>query len=49
VLGRGYGAAGVGGEGWKWSRRLLVWKEESVRDCFSLLLNIVLQADVIDK
>ena len=31
-----------------WRRRLLAWKEESVRECYVLLSNIVLQDTVDD-
>jgi len=39
----------VGGGGWEWRRQLLAWGEESVRECFEELHNIVLQVDVTDK
>jgi len=43
---RGLGAA----DGWErlWRRRLLAWEEESVRECYVLLHNIVLQENVED-
>ncbi|XP_024640744.1 uncharacterized protein [Medicago truncatula] len=36
--------------GWErvWRRRLLAWEEESVRECYVLLYNIVLQENVHD-
>jgi hypothetical protein len=39
------GRLGWDGEGraWVWRRRLFAWEEESVRECSSLLCNIVLQ------
>jgi len=40
---------GEGGDAWKWKRRLFVWEEENVRECISLLHNIVLHANVVDK
>jgi len=40
---------GVGGGAWEWRRRLLAWKEDSVLECLSLLCNIVLQDDTIDR
>jgi hypothetical protein len=36
------------GGAWVWRRRLLTWEEESVRECYALLLNIVLQDNVCD-
>jgi hypothetical protein len=33
----------VGGSGWVWRRRLMAWEEDSVRECASLLNNVVLQ------
>lgn len=38
----------VGEYGWVWRRRLLAWEEESVRECVSLLNNIVLQENIQD-
>ena len=38
----------VGGMGWEWRRRLLVWEEESVEECSVLLHNVVLQVIVHD-
>ena len=38
-----------GGGAWVWRRRLLVWEEESVRECSFLLHNIVLQDTVSDN
>ena len=40
---------GVGGAAWEWRRRLLAWEEDSVLECSSLLCNIVLQDDTIDR
>jgi hypothetical protein len=39
----------VGGGAWVWRRRLLAWEEETVTECATLLSDIVLQVDVIDK
>jgi len=33
-----------GGGAWDWRRRLLAWEEESVRECYVMLHNVVLQA-----
>jgi hypothetical protein len=38
-----------GGNGWVWRRRLLAWEEESVRECGSLLNNVVLQENIQDQ
>ena len=38
-----------GGVGWVWRHRLLVWEEDSVRECVTLLNNIVLQANIQDQ
>jgi hypothetical protein len=43
--GRGWG---IGGGAWVWRRRLFAWEEESVRECYLLLHNIVLQDSVHD-
>ena len=37
-----------GGGAWVWRRRLLVWEEESVRECSALLHNVVLQEQTHD-
>jgi len=39
----------VGGNGWLWRRRLLAWEEDSVRECASLLNNVILQENVQDQ
>ncbi|XP_024630861.1 uncharacterized protein [Medicago truncatula] len=39
----------VEGDAWVWQRRLLVWEEELVTECSSLLCNIVLQDHVLDR
>ena len=39
----------VGGNGWVWRRRLMAWEEDSVRECASLLNNIVLQENIQDQ
>jgi len=39
----------VGGGGWEWRRRLFVWEEDTVRECSTLLSNIVLQENVYDS
>lgn len=36
----------VGGDAWGWHRRLHAWEEESVTECFILLHDVVLQANV---
>ncbi|XP_024628614.1 uncharacterized protein [Medicago truncatula] len=38
-----------GGNGWVWRRRLLAWEEESMRECITLLVNIVLQVNIHDR
>jgi len=38
----------LGWAAWVWRRRLMVWEEESVRECFVLLNNIVLQDQLND-
>jgi hypothetical protein len=40
---------GLGGEAWKWRRRLFAWEEELVLECIALLSNIVLQDDTCDR
>lgn len=37
-----------GGGAWEWRRRLFAW-EECVRECSTLLHNIVLQDNIVDK
>ncbi|GAU32021.1 hypothetical protein TSUD_158120 [Trifolium subterraneum] len=39
---------GVGGEAWKWRRRLLAWEEELVVECVDCLSSVLLQEGVID-
>ena len=39
---------GEGGNAWGWRRRLLAWEEGSVRECFVLLNNIILQDHIQD-
>jgi len=39
---------GTGGGAWVWRRRLFAWEEESVRECYLLLHNIVFQDSVHD-
>ena len=38
-----------GGEAWGWRRRLFAWEEDSVRECSSLLSNVVLQDHIQDN
>ncbi|XP_024640546.1 uncharacterized protein [Medicago truncatula] len=38
-----------GGNGWVWRQRLLAWEEESMRECITLLDNIVLQVHIQDR
>lgn len=38
----------VGGSGWVWRRGILVWEEESMRECSVLLHNVVLQDNIFD-
>ncbi|GAU11374.1 hypothetical protein TSUD_343650 [Trifolium subterraneum] len=40
---------GIGGEAWKWRRRLFAWEEELVLECIARLSNIVLQVDIPDR
>jgi len=40
---------GEGGEAWKWRRRLLVWEEELVGQCWILLLYVTLQVAISDQ
>ncbi|GAU13302.1 hypothetical protein TSUD_42560 [Trifolium subterraneum] len=40
---------GVGGEAWKWRRRLFAWEEELVTGCIARLSNVSLQAGVSDS
>jgi len=35
----------VGGEAWKWRRRLWVWEEELLEECRLFLLIVTLQVD----
>jgi len=37
------------GEAWLWRRRLFAWEEESAKECSSLLHNIVMQQNTVDK
>ncbi|GAU51648.1 hypothetical protein TSUD_414700 [Trifolium subterraneum] len=39
---------GVGGEAWKWRRRLYAWEEDLVLECITRLSNVVLQVDARD-
>ncbi|GAU15013.1 hypothetical protein TSUD_48080 [Trifolium subterraneum] len=39
---------GVGGEAWKWRRRLYAWEEDLVLECIARLSNVVLQVDARD-
>jgi len=39
---------GVGGEAWKWRRRLWVWEEELLEECRLFLLIVTLQVDSVD-
>jgi hypothetical protein len=36
------------GRGWVWRRRLLAWEEDTVRECYLLVHNVVLQENVSD-
>jgi len=38
-----------GGNAWRWRRRLLAWEEESLRKCYALLVNVVLQDNLQDS
>jgi len=38
----------AGGSGWRWRCRLLAWEEESVRECVTLLHNVILQENLQD-
>ncbi|AES89497.1 hypothetical protein MTR_4g076130 [Medicago truncatula] len=38
----------VGGEAWKWRRRLWVWEEELLKECRLFLLTVTLQVDYAD-
>ncbi|GAU24627.1 hypothetical protein TSUD_289900 [Trifolium subterraneum] len=40
---------GVGGEAWKWRRRLLAWEEELVVECVDCLSSVFLQDGVLDR
>ena len=40
---------GGGGGAWLWRRRLLAWEEETVSECASLLHDVVLQDNTIDR
>jgi hypothetical protein len=40
---------GVGGDAWRWRRRLLVWEKELIMECKTLLDNVNLQVDIIDQ
>ncbi|GAU40836.1 hypothetical protein TSUD_287740 [Trifolium subterraneum] len=40
---------GVGGEAWKWRRRLHAWEEELVLECVERLSNVVLQVNEHDR
>ncbi|GAU50369.1 hypothetical protein TSUD_284670 [Trifolium subterraneum] len=40
---------GIGGETWKWRRRLFAWEEELVLGCVGKLANICLQVDEVDR
>ncbi|GAU30291.1 hypothetical protein TSUD_385120 [Trifolium subterraneum] len=40
---------GIGGEAWKWRRRLFAWEEELVAGCIARLSNVSLQAEVPDS
>ncbi|PNX90796.1 hypothetical protein L195_g046923, partial [Trifolium pratense] len=40
---------GVNGEAWEWRRRLRAWEEEMLGECQSLLLDIFLQDQTIDR
>lgn len=38
----------AGGAGWRWRRRLWVWKEEMLGECITLLRSVSLQFNVRD-
>ncbi|KEH26926.1 hypothetical protein MTR_6g079500 [Medicago truncatula] len=38
-----------GGEAWVWRRRLWAWEEETVEECRSLLDNVLLRLNVLDR
>jgi len=40
---------GVGGEAWKWRRRLLAWEEGLVLECVERVSSCVLQVDTVDR
>jgi hypothetical protein len=39
----------VGGDLWRWRRRLWVWEEEMVGECHNLLNDFILQTNVTDR
>jgi len=39
----------VGGEAWKWHRKLFAWEEELVRECVERLAIVTLQVDMDDR
>ncbi|KEH34757.1 hypothetical protein MTR_3g068195 [Medicago truncatula] len=49
--GGGYGKEwlGIDGGAWRWRRRLFAWEEETVSECASLLHNVVLQENIVDR
>jgi hypothetical protein len=40
---------GVGGEGWRWQRRLFAWEERMVEEYSLLFVNIALKVNVFDR
>ncbi|CAJ2666213.1 unnamed protein product [Trifolium pratense] len=40
---------GIGGEAWKWRRQLRAWEEELLGECQTLLLDISLQDQILDR
>ncbi|CAJ2658361.1 unnamed protein product [Trifolium pratense] len=40
---------GIGGEAWKWQRQLRAWEEELLGECQTLLLDISLQDQTLDR
>jgi hypothetical protein len=40
---------GVGGEAWKWRRRLLAWEEELVVECVAQVSSCFLQDGLVDS
>ena len=39
----------VGGEAWRWRRRLWMWEEEMLEECRQLLDDVIVQANTLDR